>query len=347
MTSIRLLSLCLVIGLAACSRHQNDNAPAPLRAVRSATISSGPAEAPIVASGLLSTRDEAQLAFKTGGVVREITVRAGDAVHKGDVLAQIEATEVDAGVAQAQAAHDKAVRDLQRGKVLFADDVITREQLDDLGTSETVARAQLDAARYNRGHAQIIAPGDGVVLRRLAEPRETVAAGQPVLTLSQSQSGQVLKLGLADRDIVRVQVGDPAEITFDAYPERSFDARVILVGHGADPRSGTFAVELELATPDHASTASLPSGLVGTATIAVRGDGGTRSYVPLAALVEGDQRAMTLFTLDGNTAREHKVGVTFIAGTRAALDDALPAGTRVVTDGAAYLDDGEAVRVVE
>src|SRR3546814_5997351 len=90
----------------------------------------------------------------------------------------------------------------------------------------------------------------------------------PYTTLCRSH---VLKLGLADRDIVRVGIGDRADVRFDAYPRRHFDATVIQIGHGADPRSGTFPVELEIAN-DHATSAgTLPSGLVGTATITVRG----------------------------------------------------------------------------
>lgn len=348
MNLTRLLPLALLATLGAC-HHQTDaaEAPTPLRAVRVALVTSGPAEAPIVATGLLATRDEVQLGFKTGGVVRRIDVRAGDKVHDGDVLAQIELAEVDAGLAQAQAAYDKAMRDQARGKKLFDDDVMTREQLDDLGTAAAVARAQLDAAQYNRGHAQIVAPGDGVVLRRLVEPGETVAPGQPVLVISQSGSGHVLKLGLADRDVVRVGIGDRADVRFDAYPQRHFTATVIQIGHGADPRNGTFPVELEIAGDGDKSTDNLPSGLVGTATITVRGDGSTRSYLPLGALVEGSQHSMTIFTLRGTVAQQQHVAIAFVADDRAALEQPLPAGTRVITDGASYLADGEAVRVVE
>src|SRR3546814_4631578 len=56
----------------------------------------------------------------------------------------------------------------------------------------------------------------------------------PYTTLCRSH---VLKLGLADRDIVRVGIGDRADVRFDAYPRRHFDATVIQIGHGADPRS--------------------------------------------------------------------------------------------------------------
>jgi len=345
-TMNRVLLAAFAFTLAACGHDEPAATPAAPRAVRAVSVESGSAEAPIIASGLLATRDEAQLSFKTGGVVRRIAVRAGDGVKAGQVLAEIELAEVDAGLAQARAAYEKAERDQARGKKLFDEDVITREQLDDLGTAATVARARLDAAEYNRRHAQIVAPGNGVVLRRLVEPRETVAPGQPVLTLSQSNSGHVLKLGLADRDAVRVQLGDRAQIRFDAYPQRTFAARVIEIGHGADPRTGTFPVELEL---DDAALgdARLPSGLVGSATITVRGQGGTRSYLPLTALVEGSQRAMTVFTLQGTSVHARKVQIAFIAGDRVALESPLPPGTRVVTDGAAYLADGESVRVVD
>src|SRR3546814_16856558 len=103
-------------------------------------------------------------------------------------------------------------------------------------------------------------------------------------------------------------------------------------------------VELEIAN-DHATSAgTLPSGLVGTATITVRGDDSTRSYLPLSALVEGNQRSMMIFTLRDNVAHQQHVAIAFVAADRAALEQPLPAGTRVLTDGAAYPPDGESVR---
>src|SRR3546814_20779001 len=75
-------------------------------------------------------------------------------------------------------------------------------------------------------------------------------------------------------------------------------------------------VELEIAN-DHATSAgTLPSGLVGTATITVRGDDSTRSYLPLSALVEGNQRSMMIFTLRDNVAHQQHVALAFVADAR-------------------------------
>lgn len=337
---LTLGALALSLLLGGCSG--DDDARPEGRAVRVAEVRSGPAQAPIVVSGVLAARDEARLGFKTGGIVSRIEVRAGDRIKQGQILAAIEANEIDAGLAQAQAAADKAERDLQRARQLFEDDVLTREQLDDLGTAAQVARAQLGAARYNGVQSQLVASADGVVLRRLVEARELVAPGQPVLIVSRENAGRVLRVGLPDRDQVRLARGDRAEIRFDAYPGRVFGAEVIEIGAAADPRTGTFTVELAL----DASDAALPSGSIGRATIVARGDGSTRSVLPLSALVEGSSAQARIFVIEQDQAREKLVSIAFISGDSAVLVAPLPPGTRVVTDGAAYLADGERVRVV-
>lgn len=348
-SSRSLLLMGLFAALTACSSAEEPPAEAaapPARPVRVAVVERGPALAPVVATGLVTARDEARLSFKLGGVIREIAVREGATVVAGQRLATLETTEVDAGVAQARAAHDKAQRDLERGRQLFKDDVLTKEQLDDLGTAATVARAQFDAALFNRRYAEIVAPAEGRVLRRLAEPRELVAAGQPILLVSRGAGGFTLKLGLPDRDFVQVRLGDRATLRFDAYPGQRFQARVIERGEAADPRSGTFTVELEI----EAGNAALASGLIGRAEIAASGAGDTQlDYVPLAALVEGAADATLLFLYDAKTQKVtgRRVAVAFVTENRAALREPLPPGSRVVTEGAPYLDDGALVRVVE
>lgn len=327
--------------LAACRGGDEEEAKPLPRAVSAVAVESGPAIAPVIVNGVLAARDESRLAFKIGGVISTIAVRAGESVQQGQLLAEIEATEADAGLAQAQAGRDKAQRDLARGQRLYKDSVITREQFEDLGTAAKIAQAQFDAARYNHGYAQIVAPAEGLVLRRLAEERELVAPGQPVLVLSRANSGHVLRLGLPDREVVRLKLGDPAQVEFDAYPQRRFAAKVAEIGGAADPRTGTFPVELEI---DAAGT-NLPSGLIGRARIDSSSES-QLSYVPLAALIEGEGQRATLFLLDGQIAHQQSVSLAFISGERAALSTTLAAGSRVITEGAAYLRDGETVRVL-
>jgi RND family efflux transporter MFP subunit len=342
--------LALLLALSACSDADStlDPKPARLTPVRVAAVESGPSTPAVVASGVLAQRDQARLSFKPSGVIGEIAVRQGESVRAGQRLAALETVEIDASVTQAREQRDKARRDLVRGRQLFADDVITREQLDDLATASAVAEAGLRAAEYNRGYAVIEAPADGLVLQRLAEPSELVAAGQPVLVVGAAAGGQVLQVGVADRDVVRLRLGDRARLRFDALPAARFEARVVEIGAAADPRTGTFP--LELAVSD--ASDPLSSGMIGSAEIAVSG-AGALDYVPLASLVEGRQEAVSLFLFqpdaDGATGRVQKLqtAVAFIAGDRVALADSLPAGSQVVTEGAAYVRDGDSVAVVE
>lgn len=343
---LALAAITLLFG--ACSKPPADDiAPTPTaRSVRVATVTQGPALSPIVSTGVVSSRDEAKLSFMMAGMVRDISVREGDTVRAGQRIATLETTAVDAGVTQARAAADKAQRDLDRGRQLFEQDVITQEQLDDLGTAAAVAKATLDSAQYSRRYAEITAPADGRVLRRLAEPRELVSGGQPILLVSRGAGGQTLKLGLPDRDFVNVRIGDRATVRFDAYPRREFAAQIIERSEAADPRTGTFAVELAIDAGD----ADLANGLIGRAEIAATGSGaGTLDYVPLTALVEGAADATLLFLYDAKTqtVSGRRVGVAFITDSGAALREALPAGSQVITDGAPYLNDGAVVRVIE
>lgn len=345
----RACGLVLLMLTGGCTPSAPAPSEAPLRAVQIASVREGPAAPAIIASGTAASRDEARLSFKVGGVIASIAVREGDRVQRGQRLATIEANEIDAQVAQARAAADKAARDLERGRRLFAQEVVTREQLDDLGTADAVARAQLESAAFNRRYAEILAPDDGRVLSRLAEPRELVGAGTPVLVLAGAGSGVVLKVGLADRDALQLRPGDRAEVRFDALPAQRFAAAVREISAAADPRTGTYRAELALEDGgDPASLARIQSGLIGRARIEpalARATQTTR--VPLAALVEGDQQQAQAYAYDPatSTVRSLRLSVRFVDGDEAALAKPLPPGTQLVTEGAAYLRDGERVRV--
>lgn len=340
-----VLMLLPVFFLSACSNGESAPVvePAP-RAVRIALPESGPATPPVEASGVVAFRDETRLSFMVPGLIRSIAVREGDTVKAGQLLATLETTQVDAGSTQAREAWLKAKRDLERGEKLFGEDVLTREQLDDLGTAERVARAALSNADFARSNASITAPAAGQVLRRLSEEREMIGVGQPVLTLGDAGSGMVLRLGLADREVVRVHEGDAAVLHFDAFPGKEFSGRVQEMSRAADPRMGTYRVDVAF---DPGQTPFV-SGLIGRAEIRGGASGESLQYIPLTALVEGDQRNMLVYLLPegGTQVKAQRVPIAFVAGDRAALAQALPSGHAVVTEGSTYLRDGEKISVI-
>src|SRR5687767_14837436 len=134
--------LCALV-LAACSKSGEPAQPAAATPVRVAVAVDGPAAPAIRTNGLLANKNEFRLAFKVGGIVKRISVREGERVRRGQRLAELEQAEVAAQVEQARQAHEKAVRDVERGERLYEDKVISLEQLQDLRTQSRLTQAAL------------------------------------------------------------------------------------------------------------------------------------------------------------------------------------------------------------
>lgn len=313
----------------------------PAIPVRVAPIQTAALAAPIHAVGRIGYADETRLAFKVGGVVARVAVEEGARVRRGQLLARLDPREIDANLAQAESASTKAERDLARARSLHADRVVPEEALQNAATAADVARAGAAAARFNRRFSEIRAPADGSVLARLVEPGEIVAPGAPILVLGSSGPGRVVRVGLADRDVVRVAQGDPAEVTLDALPGRTLAGEVVELAPAASPRTGLFEVEVRL--PEDAA---LASGLVARVVIAPRA---TERFVtvPVDALVEADGVRGHVFVVaaDGRHVLRRQVEIAFLSGDRVALRGGLEGATSVVAQGAAYLDERSTVKV--
>ena len=336
----RTTLLLFAVFIAGCGSNDAPLAAKPTP-VRIQQASQGPAVPPIDTNGLVVTKHELRLSFKMGGLVRRIHVQEGDTVKQGQRLAEIELTEVNAQMEQARQMAEKAARDLKRGENLYADQVISLEQLQDLRTQAAMAEASFKSAQFNLGYSVIVAPRDGVVLRKLVEERELVPAGTPVLVFGESDQGYVVRAALADREIVNVKLGDKGEIRMDAFPGQAMTGTIVEVASAADERSGMFSIEVSFDTPPP----RLVSGLVARLRLAPESSAPPLTYVPLAALVEGDGDRASVFVLDAGKAQKRDVRVAFITADSIALESGLAAGEPVITDGALFLENGEAVEV--
>lgn len=340
--SLRLLPLFLLgaLALAACSRQAPtaSSEPPPL-AVEVATVTLTTDAVPVDVTGVLSRRVESTLSFKTGGVIASVSVRPGDRVARGQILATLRLDEIEAQVAQARTAAEKARRDHKRIEALHADRVATLENLQDTRSGLEVAEATLRAAEFNRTHSVIVAPADGRILRRLAEPEELAGPGRPILAFAADDSGWIAKAGVTERDVLCLHLGDHAELK--GPDGLTLAASVAQIAEGSDPATRT--VEVELAVDGTAPT-GLRSGFIVDARIHPQ-PVPARAAVPLSAVVEGRARTAYVFILsaDGRNVRRQEIEIEAIHEDRAYLRSALPAGTRLVTTGAEFLSDGRAV----
>jgi membrane fusion protein, multidrug efflux system len=345
-----LAILATALTLVGCGAGAEPAPASPAPVPVSVTLAEAATEPlPIPTSGRLATKAEIPLAFKIGGVIDRIRVDEGDRVRPGQTLARLQLSEIDARVAEAESAFDKARRDLERTRTLQRDSVATLEDLQNARTAVDVAEARLQSARFNRRHAVIQAPSGGRVLRRTAEAGQTVSGGQPILALGASASGFVLRAGLPDRDVVQVATGDSASVVLQAMPGRRIPARVTEVAGAVTPQTGTYEVELRLDLSETGDlTDRLRSGFTGTAEIVPRADA---DYVtlPAQAVVEGRDREAVIYRIEtgSDPAKAHRETVVLVGfqGDRVAVRGLAP-GTPVVTAGAAQLRDRAAVRVV-
>lgn len=341
-----LLGAAVTMGLflaAACS--SSSAAPAPPAAVavpvRSAPVTRGVLPVPVRAAGNVHPKDERMLSFKVGGLVARIRVNEGDRVRRGQVLAELDATELGAGVRQAREGLAKAERDRDRARALAAEDVVPRAVAEDAETATRVARAGAEAAEFNLRRAVLTAPDDGWVEERMAEPGEVVAPGRPVLRVSGRGRGFVVRASVPDREVLGLRTGQPALVTIDARPGTAVPGTVSEIARSASRGTGAYDVEIRL---DPARSGELLGGL--SAKVEIARDVVVPAAVPLAALVEADGASGAVFVVEAGRARRVPVRISFLQGERAVLADALPGVNGVVTDGAASLADGAPVRLV-
>jgi RND family efflux transporter MFP subunit len=154
----------------------------------------------------------------------------------------------------------------------------------------------------------------------------------------------VIRVGVTDRDIVRLRRGDTATVTFDAHPGEPIDARVADLAAAANPKSGTFDVELELEIAD--TEKQLLAGMVARVEIKA-GPSQRLPVVPFAALTEGRGDRAFVFVADEAEERAHRVEISLAAvvGTDVVVAGGLEAGSLVVLDGSAYLQDQDAIEI--
>ncbi len=333
---IAVIILCCLLS---CRQKAPEEAAVKRTPVRVADVQREKLRLTVTAGGIVVPAQEIKLSFKTGGIIAGIYVSEGARVSKGEVLAVLNLSEVDAQVKQVLNAYEKAVRDYNRVKNLYTDSVATLEQLQNAETAVSVSKAALEAANFNLEYSRIVAPEQGTILKQLAETDEIIAPGFPVFLFGASGKGWKIRTGLADRDFVRINRGDTALVTMDAYPGETLKATISQVSEAANPQTGTYEIELDLQPTGH----KLASGFVVNLEI-FPGKADSCIYIPVQAMVEMDGNRGFVFTVDDSMrAKKVQVSIIRIFQSSLAVSGGPDLSGRIITEGAAYLSDGDPI----
>ncbi len=293
-------------------------------------------------TGQLTAKSQIRLSFMTGGIIAAIHVDDGATVKKGDLLATLDLSEIKARVNEASLAWEKARRDYKRVYNLYRDSVATLEQLEHIRTARDIAYNNLRIARFNLEHSVIRAPADGKILRRLAETGEMVAPGYPVLLFASTDKAWVVRCHVPDRDIVRINPGDTATVTFDAWPGRIFSGLVSETGTAADPYTNTYEVEITLDPSDM----KLVAGLI--ASVKIRPAGMKEAIaIPYSALRGGNRMQGEVWLVKNGKAVLTEVTLTAMTDSLLIAGKGLQSGDTLVVRGLQDLVPGTPVKIVE
>lgn len=337
-------ALALTAVLLSCGNTETTVQGSHEVAVNLYTVESKQMTQPVYASGLLFSETEAVLSFKIGGIIQEIFVKEGDAVKKGQLLARLDLTEINAQVIQAQNGVRKAERDLSRVTNLYADSVATLENLQDLTTVLNVTKEGLRIAEFNQRFAEIRAVSNGSIVKKMKNRGELVSPGMPIFFMNDTGDDQwKLQVGIADKDWVRLKVGDKATVLFDAYPETEFEGYVIRLATGADPTNGSYQVEIQV---DPKGNKFAPGLFAETKIIPSNSE--TYKVIPVEALVEGSGTKGFVFTMNGkDRIKKIPIEVAFLLDNMIAIKSGLEDIQNVISAGSGYLTEYSTVKVID
>jgi RND family efflux transporter MFP subunit len=333
--------------LSACKQQHKDTNPLgepDIISVKIASVSALNVPGTIQATGLVSTENEANYSFKIGGVISRVLVEEGQFFKKGQLLATLNATEISAGLAQAELNVSKVQRDYDRASNLYKDSVFTLEQLQNTLTALEVAKKSKEATAFNERYSKIYAASDGFVTKKVANEGEVIGGGMPVLltNTAEQNNGYLLKVGVTDREWAAIKTGQTAKVALDGYPGQTFNATVFRKLQTTDQEIGSFQIELKLKL-----NRIIPAvGMFGKAQIQANQQE-SATVIPYGSLVEADGDKGFVFTTIGKD-RVKKLPVTILRfdNENVYLRDGLEGVDKIVISNSAYLNERSTIKII-
>ena len=333
-----LLGLLAFTAVCSCSEKREAGTKAPIR-VRTLTASPGTTSNTQTYVGIVEESEGTAVSFTGMGVVRRVLVSEGQAVSRGQLIAEMDDTQARSLVNGAEAQMSQANDALQRYGMLHDNGSLPEVQWVEIQSKVAQAKSQLEVARKNLADCRLTAPVGGIIGRKMVKAGETALPSQAVVTILDISSVKV-KVAVPEAEVNGIGTSTRTDITVDAIGRQTVGGR-IEKGVTADPLTHTYDVRITVANPDR----RLLPGMV--ASVAFRGDSTTgtgRISLPVTAVQRSADGSLFVWTVgNDSTAHRTKVGIGSTSGNDIAITGGLSIGQRIVTEGYQKLSEGSRV----
>ncbi len=346
-----LLTLTSVFIISGCSETVE---PTKLvRPVKSMLVADHHAASVMVFPGKIRAADKVDMAFQVPGQIKILNAVNGQRVAQGTVLAQLDSRDFESNLKAAKAEYQRAQADFRRFKELVERQLISKADFDRQRALRDIAEANVEKAQKALDDTKLVAPFSGVVAHRYADNFEDVNAKQPILSLQNMASLEVVvqvpeNAIPQNQDMEIMQEEIEAFARFNGLPDRLFDLQMKEFTLDADPRTQSFELVLQMATPNNLSIYPGMSATV-EATMPMMDE--KHLLIPAAAVfasaVDNDQQFVWVINSDALTVSKLPVAVGSLQGDKIEIISGIEVGMRIVTAGVNYLAEGDAVRLMQ
>ncbi len=303
-------------------------------------------------TGTLKADEDVIVSTEVDGIVKKIHVEQGTLVHRGMLLAEINQTDYeldfkrsDAALKQTEAQLANARAEFKRKQALYEEELITRQQFDDISTKVTLAesereraKATLAISKERLARTKIYSPLVGSVKDKKVSAGDFVRNGMPLLQIIKTNPLK-LNFTVPEKDIANLKIGQEVVFSIDAYPGKEFKGKVNLLYPNVEERTRT--MQAEAIVPN--ANLMLKAGSFARVSIYTQAPREV-IVVPLTALLY-DSGMVRLFVTDGNTARERKVKIGGKYGEYMEIVEGLKEKEQVVVVGQNNLSEGVKLNV--
>ncbi len=348
------LLLTAAAGLVACGQANGDSKKegkeeVPAVPVEVATTQRAEMAALYSGTAPIEADRRALVMPKVSGEIRAVLADEGQRVKAGQTLARLDGDQLRLEVALNEATMRKLERDYNRNMELQQKGLVSATAIDNLKYELEAAKASWELARLQLSYTEIRSPIAGTVTQRLdlVKVGNTVTPVGGVIESADSSlfvvedlDTLILRVNVPERELSKLSVGQPAELSFDAVPGRTFQGEIALISPSIDPATATFGVRIRVTE----TGGLLRPGMFARVAIVYERKLDALQ-IPRAALLDTDGQAK-VFVVTGGKAVERAVKLGLSNGAWIEVTEGLADGEQVVVVGQGAVKPGAAVRVV-